>query len=302
MEIDKEIREKKEIVNISRDIKDKFLELKRVKEGIQRAAGEYLQPIVQPLKTLTSIEQEKQKRKAKKTLVEAAVNKKEEPSLSILEQLNLPPLNNKYYGLRYEPDEKQFYIGNVPVSVTENSIIVGDKTYLRTPDLISLLTSKNFKKQRTYGKSDLQAYKDILEDTEAYKRSKNHSKPTKGQAYSFVNKLLNSTFDEDEDDDTKDSILGDDQSLVFSTSLAAKKGSGIGNKRKRERINKQIKKRLMMPSQAEHEYIYYDDPNELVDRLQLLYGEQLAGNVNNPQINNEIQNILEELEERGLIR
>ena len=39
-EINKEIREKEEIVNISEDIKDKCRELKRIKEGIQSIAGE----------------------------------------------------------------------------------------------------------------------------------------------------------------------------------------------------------------------------------------------------------------------
>lgn len=46
------------------------------------------------------------------------------------------------------------------------------------------------------------------------------------------------------------------------------------------------------------EYVYWDDPNELVDRLKLLDGERAAGNNNH---DNEIQNILEELSERGYI-
>lgn len=46
------------------------------------------------------------------------------------------------------------------------------------------------------------------------------------------------------------------------------------------------------------EYIYWDDPNELVDRLKLLDAERAAGNNNH---NNEIQNIIEELSERGFI-
>ena len=46
------------------------------------------------------------------------------------------------------------------------------------------------------------------------------------------------------------------------------------------------------------EYVYWDDPNELVDRLKLLDSERVAGNNNH---DNEIQNILEELSERGYI-
>ena len=46
------------------------------------------------------------------------------------------------------------------------------------------------------------------------------------------------------------------------------------------------------------EYVYWDDPNELVNRLKLLDAERAAGNNNH---DNEIQNILEELYERGYI-
>ena len=46
------------------------------------------------------------------------------------------------------------------------------------------------------------------------------------------------------------------------------------------------------------EYVYWDNPNELVERLKLLDGEKAAGNNNH---NNEIQNILEELKEYGYI-
>jgi hypothetical protein len=44
--------------------------------------------------------------------------------------------------------------------------------------------------------------------------------------------------------------------------------------------------------------VYYDDPNELVTRLQLLTSSQNAGN---SSVNNEIIAILEELRERKLI-
>lgn len=46
------------------------------------------------------------------------------------------------------------------------------------------------------------------------------------------------------------------------------------------------------------EYVYWDDPNELVDRLRLLHASQLAGN-NSHQ--NEILSIEEELRESGII-
>ena len=44
--------------------------------------------------------------------------------------------------------------------------------------------------------------------------------------------------------------------------------------------------------------VYYDDPNELVTRLNLLTSSQNAGNTS---VNNEIISILEELRERNII-
>ena len=46
------------------------------------------------------------------------------------------------------------------------------------------------------------------------------------------------------------------------------------------------------------EYLYWDEPNELVRRLRLLRAETEAGHTNH---GNEIQNIIEELMEAGYI-
>lgn len=50
--------------------------------------------------------------------------------------------------------------------------------------------------------------------------------------------------------------------------------------------------------QGNTDYIYWDDPNELVERLCLLLASQSAGN---PSHNNEILSIMEELREAEII-
>ena len=45
--------------------------------------------------------------------------------------------------------------------------------------------------------------------------------------------------------------------------------------------------------------VYWDDPNELVDRLRLLLASKSAGNTG---VSNEIISIFEELREAGLIK
>ena len=46
------------------------------------------------------------------------------------------------------------------------------------------------------------------------------------------------------------------------------------------------------------DYIYWDDPNELIDRLRLLWLSKEAGNTG---VDNEIQSIIEELTECGIL-
>lgn len=55
---------------------------------------------------------------------------------------------------------------------------------------------------------------------------------------------------------------------------------------------------LMTYNEKPIEYIYYDDVNEIIDRLRLLYASKEAGNTS---VDNEIQSIIEELRESNII-
>lgn len=55
---------------------------------------------------------------------------------------------------------------------------------------------------------------------------------------------------------------------------------------------------LMTYNEKPIEYIYYDDVNEIIDRLRLLYASKEAGNTS---VDNEIQSIIEELHESNII-
>ena len=72
-----------------------------------------------------------------------------------------------------------------------------------------------------------------------------------------------------------------DQLFKFSLSPTVKKGSGLY-------------KDVIPHTQL----VYYDDPNELIDRLNLLTSSRNAGNTG---VNNEIISIIEELRERNII-
>ena len=54
----------------------------------------------------------------------------------------------------------------------------------------------------------------------------------------------------------------------------------------------------MLTTNAPIDYVHWDDPNELVDRLRLRMAERQARNQSH---NNEIQSIIEELREAEII-
>lgn len=68
-------------------------------------------------------------------------------------------------------------------------------------------------------------------------------------------------------------------------------------RKKRKALGKSLKA-AFIPYNENIVYEYYDDPNEMCDRLQLLVSSQSAGNSNHDQ---EINSILEELRERNII-
>lgn len=92
-------------------------------------------------------------------------------------------------------------------------------------------------------------------------------------------------------------------------SLHLSRSSGKGMKRSRRRSQQKQQKKISINKKSDVEknfipysdnivYEYYDDPNELCDRLNLLIASQKAGNTNH---NQEINSIIEELRERGIV-
>lgn len=116
------------------------------------------------------------------------------------------------------------------------------------------------KRPKGYTQEDLSNYQIILKDTSAHKRNFKEDEQIKGTNSHKYKSII--------------------KKLVHTTKLH--KGTGI------MRIpNKNI------------DYVYWDDSNELVDRLRILIASQQAGNNSHT---NEIIVIIEELREKGIIR
>ncbi|XP_028164596.1 uncharacterized protein LOC114355776 [Ostrinia furnacalis] len=160
-------------------------------------------------------------------------------------------------------------LGNTRVYDDGRILKIGSRSLKKTPGLKELLYQKapNLK---IITNEDLQNYKLVLIDTNAHKRNFDPFKPinsNKGFKYMNVIKPL----------------------FKFSRSHASSveslpRGEGID-------ILKEVKK--------DTDLVYWDDPNELVERLKLLLGSWAAGNTG---VNNEIYAIIEELHEAGIIK
>jgi len=156
-------------------------------------------------------------------------------------------------------------LGNKQFDLDKNdNIIIGGVSYAGTSGLYHLIFRKIPHKE-SYTQDDLQTYKSILLSTNAHRRNRDPKLPilsNKGYKYKYV-------------------------IAPITQVTALKKKVGSGNV-----------PRAMTVTDDKIEYVHWDDPNELVDRLRLLEASRKAGNNAH---DNEILSIVEELREAGVI-
>lgn len=183
--------------------------------------------------------------------------------------LNIP------FGIR--SSSKQLMMGNEPVKFTEVgtgnskivSAIIGDKKYEITPGVKELLLKKNpnFNIIEDY---DMLIYRDILNNTHAHRRDFNPTGQIKGDRSKKYCHIIKRLFSELNQKDQNNDFL------KYGGNLPA------------------LKK-----YKTHTDLVYWDDPNELIDRLKLLIASRNAGNNNH---DNEIISIIEELKEANIIK
>ena len=194
-------------------------------------------------------------------------NNKSYTDLALLESRNeLDTLYGPHKGFNNE-----WKFGNSSIKLTEDKIVIGNHIWAFTPGLFSLLFHKT---PKYYDKHELDIYKKILVSTNAYKRDYRPDGQIKGtRAYKYKH-IISKLFKKESEKNSS-----------TSSSLHAIKSPYKG-------------KGLMKLNPYKANYIYWDDPNELVDRLRLLLASQAAGHTNH---NNEIVSIIEELYEAKII-
>lgn len=191
----------------------------------------------------------------------------------IYENINIP------FGVRKE--NKQFFMGSEKVnilvsdnpltSVKKHSIIINDMQYNLTPGLRELLLRKTPDLTLVSAKDQL-VYKDILCITNAHKRYYNPNGQIKGDKSIKYREIIKPLF-------------LDTSNNANATGVEENKtGSGLPTLKKYKKNT---------------DLVYWDDPNELIERLKLLIASRDAGNSNH---DNEIISIIEELKEASVIK
>lgn len=171
---------------------------------------------------------------------------------------------DKTFGVYFKNDglmlgDKRFDIN------MDDSMIIDGVRYVGTPGLYELIFAK-FPNDAVYTEDDKQIYKSILLTTNAHRRNHSALNPIMGNRGHKYKEII--------------------APLVSGVN---KKGAGV---------TKVPSSSFMKLSDNKIDYVHWDDPNELVDRLKLLDASQRAGNNAH---DNEIKSIVEELCEAGLI-
>lgn len=183
-----------------------------------------------------------------------------------------PTWQNQYlhmnvpFGVRM--DRGKLMLGSYPISWNDKELKIGAERYCLTQGLNDLLFKK-IPDLQIITENDKRLYKTLLIKTNAHRRDFDPNKPiksNKGMKYLHIIKPLFKL--------TKERSLSEEVHVT---------GDGLP---------------LMKKVKRDISYVYWDDPNELVERLKLLIASRDAGNTG---LDNEIISIIEELREACLV-
>jgi hypothetical protein len=201
------------------------------------------------------------------------------------------------YGVRVDGNE--WMLGDKRIEIDGDDLIINDVKYTGTRGLYELIFM-NSPNPYIYTDEDLRNYATILRDTKVYRVNYSELgriRSNRGRKYinliaPIINRgeasgsgiVLNSMRNKIRKMPLQDFIKKENPMATYSNMiLPTTGGNGV------PLTNNKL------------EYIYFDDPNELVDRLRLLYGSQEAGNnAHKNEINSIIEELLE-LEKEGKI-
>lgn len=211
------------------------------------------------------------------------------------------------YGIKHDAETAKFSIGNANVDFRGNDIKIFkkytlgsdfEKYYEGTPGLYELL----FKQTPVrYTNKDLENYMEILDKSAAYRRNYDPTQQILGTTNSKYVTIIRPYL-------VKKKILTvqavksiGQPSVSRNRSMSTSTSLNVSRLPPPAPVTRSKKKLggFMNFSDKDVDYVYFDNPNELVDRLRLLIASQMAGHTGH---HNEIMSIVEELREAKIIQ
>ena len=176
---------------------------------------------------------------------------------------------DKTFGLHAK--NKKFHIGNKPVTIKDNDIIVDGKIYSGSPGLWELITSRN---PKNFTEEDYENYIGLLVQTDTIfqDNNPNNTKPKSSGGSKWTN-LISPIWEE----------------------IKPKKEK---KKKKRRQQDPEEDDDPQPSTSGEGLKILPSEPNALIDRFDLLFSSKKAGHTG---VRNEIVSILDELKRQGVI-
>ena len=178
---------------------------------------------------------------------------------------------DKTFGLYAE--NKKFKIGDKPLTINNNDIIIEGKTYTGSPGLWELITSKD---PKNFTEEDYRKYMNLLVQTNTiYQDNNSNNTKPKSSGGSKWNNLISPIWEEikpKKEKKKKKKRQQDPQPGPSGTDPQTETPGGG----------------LILPS----------NPNALIDRFDLLFSSKKAGHTG---VRNEIVSILDELKRQGVI-
>jgi hypothetical protein len=304
--------EKQVLTKIVSDIREKYRSLKNQEQTFERDVTKTFAPIVSPLQqivkntAITELSGDKlnSTQQTDKTEEFFDTEQVEDEASSSLPNLWSDPRNiDATYGIKPNDDLTGFVMGQTPVNVDlkNNTVNFGDANeYFLTKGLHRLLTKRVLSPDE-YTEEDLRNYKDILVLTSAHLKKNGHLKSTVSRKYKDIVAPLFLSTTPQPSTSSKIPVLVKSSPAVSSTPSSPELSASANFLFPPETVSGEgYVWQPPVNSGVGVEYRYFDDPNELVQRLQLLHASINAGNTS-LFIRNEVQAIIEELQEAGYI-
>jgi hypothetical protein len=223
------------------------------------------------------------------------------------------------HGLVLNIESDKWKLGSTEVDFKGDDLVVGTVRYKGSVGLYELLFKKN---PVGYKEKDLDDYIDILMRTNALRRNYDPNEQIQGTLdpkYISIIKphLIKKGIIKTSSISTTSQFRPRASSVVSNTSTsfvrprassiattsgvasASAVASSLKPTTRSQTKRKKVGAALKNLNSKNVEYVYFDDPNELVERLKLLLSSQMAGHNGH---NNEIISIIEELREAKIIQ